>query len=56
MSFELDYAEMVKQAEAAVASVKDGELKGIAFGKILGALLAQKGHAKEPVWLQSQRH
>jgi hypothetical protein len=44
MSSELDYAEMVKQAEAAVASIKDSELKGIAFGKILDALFAQPGH------------
>jgi hypothetical protein len=34
-----DYAEAVKEAEAAVASIKDTELKGIAFGKILDALL-----------------
>ena len=47
MSSELDYAEMVKQAEAAVASIKDSELKGIAFGKILDALLVQRDHAKE---------
>jgi len=39
MTPKADYAEMVKQAEAAVASVKDGDLKGIAFGKILDALL-----------------
>jgi hypothetical protein len=43
MSSHLDYAEAVKQAEAAVASVKDSELKGIAFGKILDALLGQQG-------------
>jgi hypothetical protein len=41
MSSKLDYAEAVMQAEAAVASVKDSELKGIAFGKILDALLGQ---------------
>ena len=48
MSTELDYPEMVKQAEAAVASIKDSELKGIAFGKILDALLGQRSYAKEP--------
>jgi hypothetical protein len=47
-SSELGYAEMVKQAEAAVASIKDSELKGIAFGKILDALLGKGGHPKEP--------
>lgn len=45
MSSTLDYAEAVKQAEAAVASVKDSELKGIAFGKILDALLGQQGQS-----------
>src|SRR5258706_3640248 len=43
MSSELDYAEMVKEAESAVASIKDSELKGIAFGKILDTLLGQQG-------------
>jgi hypothetical protein len=42
MSSELDYAEIVKQAEAAVASIKDGELKSIAFSKILDTLLGQQ--------------
>jgi hypothetical protein len=41
MFAELDYAGIVKQAEAAVASIKDGELKGIAFAKILDTLLAR---------------
>src|SRR5579864_7930922 len=34
-----DYAELVKQAEEAVAPVKDPELKRIAFGKIFDALI-----------------
>lgn len=34
-----DYAQMVKQAEQAVAAVKDPELKRIAFEKILVSLL-----------------
>jgi hypothetical protein len=46
MSAELDYAEIVKQAEEAVASINDGELKGIAFAKILDTLLAQPGPVK----------
>jgi hypothetical protein len=41
MSSDLNYNELVKQAEAAVASIKDSELKGIAFGKILDTLLGQ---------------
>lgn len=48
MSSKLDYKEMVKEAELAVASIKDGELKGIAFGKILDTLLGQKGLVREP--------
>lgn len=47
MSAKLDYTEIVKQAEAAVASVKDGELKGIAFGKILETLLGRQDPSKE---------
>src|SRR5579863_3254436 len=46
MSSQLDYAEIVKQAEAAVTSIKDSELKGIAFEKILDTLLGQQGHGK----------
>jgi DNA invertase Pin-like site-specific DNA recombinase len=42
MSADLNYSEIVKQAEAAVASIKDTELKGIAFGKILDTLLGQQ--------------
>ena len=50
MCSNLDYAEAVKQAEAAVASVKDSELKGIAFGKILDALLGQQDQkSKAPI-------
>src|ERR1035441_10099229 len=55
MSVELDYSEMVKQAEAAVASIKDGELKGIAFGKILDTLLGQQGQGKGHVSAGPQR-
>ena len=36
------YAAMVAEAEKAVASVKDPELKRVAFEKILGTLLEQK--------------
>ena len=42
-----DYAEIVKQAQAAVSSIKDGDLKTIAFGKILDTLLGQRGNPKE---------
>lgn len=34
------YAELVKQAESAVASVKDAELKRVAFERVLNDLLA----------------
>ena len=34
-----NYEDLVKQAEQAVAPVKDPELKRIAFGKILDSLL-----------------
>jgi hypothetical protein len=47
MSSDLNYAEMVKQAEAAVASIRDSDLKNIAFSKVLDALLAQREHPKE---------
>ncbi|MGA2716830.1 MAG: hypothetical protein ABSG41_27390 [Bryobacteraceae bacterium] len=47
MVSKLDYSEIVKQAEAAVASIKDGDLKTIAFGKILDTLLGQGGNPKE---------
>jgi hypothetical protein len=43
MSSNAAYAEMIKEAEAAVASVKDAELKRVAFEKILDALLAKGG-------------
>ena len=51
MSADLNYSEIVKQAEAAVASIKDTELKGIAFGKILDTLLGQQhqGEGHMPV-------
>lgn len=41
MASEQDYAQMIKEAEAAVAPVKDPELKRIAFEKILDSLLAK---------------
>jgi hypothetical protein len=41
MASEQSYAEMIKEAEAAVAPVKDPELKRIAFEKILDSLLAK---------------
>jgi hypothetical protein len=47
MTSKVDYGEIVKQAEAAVASIRDGDLKTIAFGKILDTLLGQGGNAKE---------
>ncbi len=40
MSKRSDYSELVAKAEAAVASVKDPELKRVAFQKILDDLLA----------------
>jgi hypothetical protein len=43
-----DYAEIVKQAEGAVASIKDADLKGIAFGKIMDTLLGSGGSPKSP--------
>lgn len=42
-----DYSEIVKQAEKAVASIKDGDLKTIAFGKILDTLLGEGGGTNE---------
>ena len=56
MSVNLDYAEMVRQAEAAVASIKDSELKGIAFGKILDTLLSQQDQPGAHVSAKLQRH
>src|ERR1035437_73044 len=47
MASKSDYSEIVKQAEAAVASIKDSDLKGIAFGKILDTLLGQGRYEKE---------
>jgi hypothetical protein len=40
-----DYQELVAQAEAAVASIKDSDLKGTAFGKILHTLLGRGSSA-----------
>lgn len=39
-----NYEDLVKQAEQAVAPVKDPELKRIAFGKILDSLLGPPGN------------
>ena len=47
MTSKPNYSEIVKQAEAAVASIKDGDLKTIAFGKILDNLIGQGGNPKE---------
>jgi hypothetical protein len=47
MTSKADYSDIVKQAEAAVASIKDGDLKTIAFGKILDTLLGQGGSPKQ---------
>jgi hypothetical protein len=55
MSVNLDYTEIVKQAEAAVASIRDSELKGIAFGKILDTLLGQQDQVKGHVPARPQR-
>jgi hypothetical protein len=41
-----DYEEIVKQAEGAVASIKDADLKAIAFGKVLDTLLSPGGNPK----------
>lgn len=54
MPVNLDYSEIVKQAEAAVASIKDSELKGIAFGKILDTLLGQQDQPKRQVSSKQQ--
>jgi len=54
MSSKLDYADAVKQAEAAVSSVKDTELKGIAFGKVLDALLGQESKSSGPSTIKPQ--
>jgi len=42
-----DYAKMVKEAQEAVESLKDAELKGIAFGRILETLLGQQAEAPD---------
>lgn len=42
-----DYAEVVAQAEKAVASVKDADLKKIAFQKVLDDLLGSSSGVKE---------
>jgi hypothetical protein len=55
MTSKSSYGEIVKQAEAAVASIKDGDLKTIAFGKILDTLLAQMGNPREPEQGSSSR-
>lgn len=43
MTTKADYAELVAQAEKAVAGVKDPELKRIAFQKVLDDLLGPSG-------------
>ena len=52
MTKDNDYASLVKQAEQAVASVKDPELKKVAFEKVLDDLLSSgpggKSDKKEP--------
>src|SRR4051812_19242957 len=40
------YAQLVSEAEAAVAAVKDPELKRVAFEKILGTLLEQRSSSE----------
>lgn len=47
MTSKPDYSEIVKQAEGAVASIKDSDLKTIAFGKILDTLLGEGSTPKE---------
>jgi hypothetical protein len=49
------YAEYVAQAERAVASVKDPELKRAAFEKVLDDLLASRGSARTQRSLRSSR-
>lgn len=47
MANEINYADLVKQAEKAVASVKDPELRRVAFEKVLDDLLALGSASKE---------
>jgi hypothetical protein len=47
MADEINYADLVKQAEKAVASVKDPELRRVAFEKVLDDLLAIGSGSKE---------
>jgi hypothetical protein len=49
-----NYDQLVKKAEAAVAAVKDPELKRAAFEKILDDLLG-RGPAPEPLRARSQK-
>jgi len=55
MTSKPNYSDIVKQAEAAVASIKDGDLRTIAFGKILDTLLGQEGSPKEQGQASSRR-
>lgn len=48
MSSHPDYEEMIKEAEKAVAPVKDPELKRIAFEKILDACSTRSPAGKLP--------
>jgi len=53
---EINYEDLVKQAEQAVAPVKDPELKRIAFEKILDSLLGTpQGHRNSIVISQFTR-
>ena len=49
MAAKSDYGELVSQAERAVSSVKDPELKRAAFEKVLEDLLANRAQSDGPV-------
>src|SRR5437762_2988639 len=55
MARRADYAELVEQAEKAVASVNDPELKRAAFEKILEDLLAKHGERAKPAEARQKR-
>lgn len=50
-----DYAALVAEAEKAVATVKDPELRRVAFEKILETLLAQEGPTSKPSKKQTRK-
>ena len=54
MAEEQNYAELVKQAEKAVASVKDPELRRVAFEKILDDLLKLGSSASQEKFHQKK--